>query len=115
MADCPTKREMKGLDLTQNDDKRKANLYKSNSRLAAIFTIGQLTAQRLGYLEQTKSDEFPFRIVYRALELMKDRYAPRSYSKMRLSQFHSRMLVTNLTLLLLHATNMVLIGVVRIT
>jgi hypothetical protein len=36
MKDCPTKTEVKGLDLTQTDGKRKANLYKSNTRLAAV-------------------------------------------------------------------------------
>jgi hypothetical protein len=76
MKDCPTKMELKGLDLALADDKRRANLYKTNSRLAAIFTLGQQTAHGLGYLEQTKCDDFPSGIVYRAMELMKDRYAP---------------------------------------
>jgi hypothetical protein len=76
MVDCPTKTEYKGLDLTQADGKRRANLYKANTRLAAIFTLGQQTAHGLAHLEQTKTDEFPSGIVYRALELMKDRYAP---------------------------------------
>jgi hypothetical protein len=76
MRSCPTKNELKGLDLTLADGKRKAGLYKSNARLAAIFTLGQQTVYGLGYLEQTKSDNFPLGIVYRALELMKDQYAP---------------------------------------
>jgi hypothetical protein len=64
MKGCPTKNKMKRLDLTLADAKRKAGLYKSNTRLAIIFTLGQQTAHGLVIF------------VYRALELMKDRYAP---------------------------------------
>ena len=49
IKDCPTKNKMKGLDLTLAKVKRKAGLYKSNTRLVAIFTLGQQTAHRLGY------------------------------------------------------------------
>jgi hypothetical protein len=76
MKDCPTNMELKGLDPSISKDKALASLYKANSRLAAIFTLSQQSAHGLGFLEQTKSDEFPSGIVYRALELMKDRYAP---------------------------------------
>ena len=75
MKDCPTKMELKGLDPNIAKDKAFASLYKANSRLAAIFKISQQTTHGLGFLEQTKSDEFPSGIVYRDLELMKDRYA----------------------------------------
>jgi hypothetical protein len=60
MKGCPTKNKMKRLDLTLADAKRKAGLYKSNTRLAIIFTLGQQTAHGLVIF------------VYRALELMKD-------------------------------------------
>jgi hypothetical protein len=76
MKDCPKKSELKGLDPGIPKEKAAASLYKANSRLAAIFTLSQQTAHGLGFLEQTKCDEFPSGIVYRALELMKDRYAP---------------------------------------
>jgi hypothetical protein len=73
MKDCPTKMELKGLDPNITRDKALASLYKANSRLAAILTLSQQTAHGLGFLEQTKSDEFPSGIVYRALELSNER------------------------------------------
>ena len=105
--------ELKGLDLAVAKDKARANLYKTNSRLAAIFTLGQQSAHGLGYLEQTKSDDFPSGIVFRALELMKDRYAPKNLGSE--IQSHSRMLVTILTLLLRYAISTVQLGLIPTT
>ena len=40
------------------------------------MTLGQLTAHRMNFINQTKSKEFPAGVAYKALALMKQRYAP---------------------------------------
>ena len=120
MKDCPTKTEYKGLELTQTDGKRKANLCKSITGLVAIFTLGQQTAHGLGYLEQTKTDDFPSEIVYRALELIKigmhlTILDPKFWSRTRSNWFHLRMLGITSTLSLPCATSTVPVRAVLIT
>ena len=49
------KSELSFLDLTTATGKKGAALYKANSRLAAIMTLGQTSPHGMNYINQTKT------------------------------------------------------------
>ena len=72
MADCPTKSEYRALNLTQDEGKRLAKLYKANAKMSATFSLGQLSDHGLDYINKTKTDDHPQGLVWKALAALKE-------------------------------------------
>ena len=77
MRDMPTKPEyltIKNRDTTaspwSDDEKRRMALYVANTKMSAIFVLGQSKNHAVRVLDQTKTDDYPHGFVWKALETL---------------------------------------------
>lgn len=76
MANCPTKSEYDALDLTSDDGKEKARLWKINKRAMAVITLGQESDHGLAMVDKTKSREHPHGKAHKVVEMLMKKNKP---------------------------------------